>query len=104
MLEIVIADPVEMLSDIRQAVSNLQNCIGYDMNDKIREQCNKMSRAIESIQLEFKSSDTMTTEPLQTVFLLLHNLLHVCNAHRAVYLCFTKRWSPLKRIALYEPV
>ncbi len=37
MLEIVIADPVEMLSDIRQAVSDLQNCIGHDMNDNIRE-------------------------------------------------------------------
>lgn len=54
MLEIVIADPVEMLSDIRQAVSDLQSCVGYDMNDKIREQCNKMNRAIESIRFEFK--------------------------------------------------
>ena len=52
MLEIVIADPVEMLSDIRQAVSDLQ--IGHDMNDNIREQCNKMNGAIESIRFEFK--------------------------------------------------
>lgn len=54
MIEIVIADPVEMLSDIRKAVLYLQNCIGDDMNDKIQEQCDKIDRAMESIWLEFK--------------------------------------------------
>jgi hypothetical protein len=54
MLEIVIADPAAMLSDIRQAVWDLQNCIGDDMNDIIQEQCNKMNEAMEAIEFEFK--------------------------------------------------